>query len=95
MRIVMTAIVLLAIWAFMGVVLADVPPMPKAGQIEATVSGWTVAINALKAAWDGTLWIVPWLSFLAAQGSALLKWPNSVPLLRFIAGNYGHAANEK
>ena len=74
---------------------ADLPPLPKTGQIEGTIGGWTAAINALKAAWDGSAWLIPWISFLVAQGSALFKWPNTIPFLRAIAGNYGHATNAK
>jgi hypothetical protein len=95
MKSIMMAVSLIAVACISCAFAGDIPPMPKAGQIESTVSGWTAAINALKAAWEGSAWLIPWITFFVTQGSALFKWPNTVPFLRFVAGNWGHATNAK
>jgi hypothetical protein len=74
-------------------VAAELPPMPKPGQVEGTINAWTAAWRAVKAAVDAGAWLLPWLSFFAAQGSAWFVWPNKVPALKLLAGNYRNAAN--
>jgi hypothetical protein len=82
-------------WLVSSAVAQELPPMPKSGQIEGTVHNWSVVIDSLKVAWDGSAWLIPWVTFFVTQASAWFKWPNTIPFLRILAGNYGLAENAK
>lgn len=67
--------------------------MPTGEQVKATIDSWN---NLTAAAMDfakTAAWIVPTAMGIVAQAAAVIKEVNSIPLLRFFAGNWGHAEN--
>lgn len=66
-----------------------------ADNLNHSVSATTTAINAVKAAWESWVWIVPIVSTVITQLSALVSGVNSIPGVKWIAGNYGHSLNVK
>ena len=64
-------------------------------QMKNSITATTTAINAVKAAWDSWVWIVPVITTVVTQLSALVSGVNSIPGLKWIAGNYGHSTNAK
>lgn len=68
--------------------------MIEADQLQHSVTATTAAINAVKAAWDSWAWIVPLAGWLITHLSALVAGVNSIPGVKWIAGNYGHSTNK-
>ena len=64
-------------------------------ELHRSVTLTTAAINAVKAAWDSWMWIVPVATTLLTQISAWSNFVGNLPGVKFIAGNYGKATNAK
>lgn len=69
-------------------------PSISPDQVKDSIANGQVAWEAVKKFIDSLAWIIPWVTFFAAHGSAWIKAINNNWLLRLIAGNYGFASNK-
>jgi|GEM_PF-4756665 len=86
-------VIVAAVISGAGAIAQEAPPIPTSDQIKKTVDAWNAVWAAVDGFFSAAAWVVPWASFIVAQASAVLKWPNNIAVARLLAGNYGHAAN--
>jgi len=70
--------------------IADVAA-PSADQLKETIDSWNSLVAAAEHFIAAAAWIVPTVCGILAQAAAWIKGVNRFPILRWLAGNYGHA----
>jgi hypothetical protein len=70
--------------------IADVA-VPSAEQVKTTIDAWNNLVAAAETFIAAAAWIFPTVCGIAAHAAAMIKGLNNFPLVRWLAGNYGHA----